>query len=157
MRSADVVRLLMPLALLTTGLSAGGLLVAMVGSAPMRLALPFGQAVRVHNLLLSGLDRIMPACLITATVSTATVGFFMPTVHSEVLCIVASSFALKAVLISAVKLAPINRRLAALDETALRVGVADDPRERWRNWNTARAWSVIVALVLNVTNVGFLL
>jgi uncharacterized membrane protein len=150
-------QILIPLCLLSNGLTAGGLLVSVVGVAPVRLALPADRAVRLHQLLLPRLEPLMPALLVAGAVLDGVAGFYAPTTATHVLCVVASSLQLKAILVAVAKNAPINRRLAALDADALPADFAEtDPRETWRRWNTVRAVLVIASLAVNVVVVGLL-
>jgi hypothetical protein len=152
-----MLQILIPLCLLFNGLTAGGLLIAMVGLAPVRLALPAARAVELHQLLIPRLEPLMPILLGAGAVLNGVAGFYAPDTAVHVLCIVASSLQLKAVLVAATKNAPINRWLAKLDPDALPENfAANDPRERWRRWNTVRAVLVILSLVVNTVIVGLL-
>lgn len=152
-----MLQILIPLCLLSNGLTAGGLLISLVGVAPVRLALPTASAVQLHQLLIPRVDPLMPIILGSGAVLNGVAAFYAPDTAVHVLCIVASSLQLKAVLVAATKNAPINRWLAKLDPDALPEDFAEtDPRERWHRWNAVRAVLVITSLVVNVVIVGLL-
>ncbi|MCS7484112.1 anthrone oxygenase family protein [Umezawaea endophytica] len=152
-----MLQILLPLALLCNGLTAGALLIAMIGVAPLRLALPDDRSVQVHQLLLPKVEPWMPALLVGGTIFTGAAGFFAGSTLVHVLTIISSSLQLKAILIALTKNVPINRWLAKLDPEALPPDFAESrAMERWRNWNAARAVMVILSLVINVYVVGLL-
>jgi hypothetical protein len=152
-----MLHILLPLSVLCNALTAGGLLVSMVGVAPVRLALPADRAVQLHQMLVPRLDPLMPILLCAGTVLSGAAGFFAPTTAVHVLSIISSSLQLKAVLIALTKNAPINRALAELDPDALPENFAEqDPRLRWSNWNTVRTVLVLLSLVINIVIIGLL-
>lgn len=158
MDSSPVVQVLLPVALLCGGLLAGGLMNSVLGAVPLRLSLPPEQAVYAHQFMVSRLDRVMPAILIVSMVSIAVAGFFMPTAATGALSLLSAALQLTALLLSVIRLVPINRWLAQLDPAALPVDFAQrDPRIRWRNDNLARAGLAQVAWLLNVVVVALLL
>lgn len=158
MDSSPVVQVLLPVALLCGGISAGGLAASVVAAVPLRMALPAGQAVFAHQFMVSRLDKLMPACLIISMVSVAVAAFAMPTGSAVVLCVVAVALQLSALVLSIVKLVPINRWFAELDPAALPADFAQrDPRIRWRTYNLVRAAFVQVAWLLIVIVVAALL
>lgn len=149
--------LLLPLALLGNGLTAGGLLIAMLASAPLRLALPANRAVQAHQLLTRPMEPLMPICIGASVVFDTLLAFTTPHHAASLLCGIAATLQAKTMLISFTKNVPINRWLASLDPEALPDDFAEhDPRLRWRNWNTVRGACALAALMLNLTVVALL-
>lgn len=150
--------LFLPLALLGNSLTAGGLLVVMVSSAPLRLALSADRAVQVHQLLTKPMEPLMPICMALGIVSD--VAFQFTTEHhaAGILCGIAATMQLKAVLVSLTKNVRINRWMASLDHTELPSDFAErDPRAEWRKWNRIRALCALCALLLNIVAVGLMI
>ncbi len=147
-------QIFLPLALLGTGLAAGGLMISVLGGAPLLLALPVDRYIPVHKFLVTRFDPFMPISLVSGllcdvAVTVAAGGATRTLTGAAVLAL------LIAVLISLTKNVPINKWVYQLDPQNL---PADwdrlDPRVRWRNWNATRAGFAVTALLLNTVAAG---
>lgn len=142
-------QILLPLALVGSGMAAGGLMIASLGGAPLLLSLPAERYVPVHQFLVTRFDPFMPICMITAMLADAALaalaGGAAP-VPAGIACILL----LGAVVVSLVKNVPINKWVGSLEP-----GVVPpdweriDPRVRWRNWNLVRTALAVTALLAN--------
>ena len=158
MDSPPLVQVLLPVALLCGGISVGGLTASVVAAVPLRMSLPPSQAVYAHQFMVSRLDKLMPACLVVTMLSVTVAGFAVPSPAARVLCLLAAALQLAALVLSVVKLVPINTWLAQLDPANLPVDYAErDPRDRWRAYNLIRAGFVLTAWALIAVAVGVLL
>jgi uncharacterized membrane protein len=151
-------RILLPLALLASGLGAGGLAIAALGGAPLLLALPVRSYVPVHMFLAKRFDPFMPACLILTVICDGVLAFLPGSPIRQVLGAGGAVAALATVAVSVTKNVPINRWVTELDPERLPDNWDQvDPRRRWRNWNLVRTWTACLALAFNVVAVGVLL
>jgi uncharacterized membrane protein len=153
-----MVNLVFPLVLLTNGLAAGGLMIAVLGGAPLLLSLPVDRYVPVHQFLVTRFDPFMPVNLVSALLLDAVLAALAPETTVSVLTGMACVFLVVTMTISLAKNVPINRWVATLDRDSLPDNWAEiDPRVKWRNWNAVRAAFGVAAFALNVTAAGFLL
>ena len=153
-----MIRLLASIALLGSGLAAGGLAISALGGAPLLLALPVDRYVPVHKFLVTRFDPFMPICLLTGLVGDILGAIFGDLAAARGLYACAAAAALAVLLISLTKNVPINKWVEKLDPDDLPANWdAVDPRERWRNWNMVRTAFAILAYVLNVAAVAVLL
>lgn len=147
----------LPLALLGTGFAAGGLMISVLGGAPLLLSLPVDRYIPVHKFLVTRFDPFMPISLVGGLVCDAVV-IGLSDGTGRILASLAVLALLTAVTISLTKNVPINKWVYSLDPNRL---PADwdrlDPRIRWRNWNALRAAFAVLALVLNTTIVGLVI
>lgn len=146
-----MIHVLLPLALLGSGLAAGGLMISALGGAPLLLTLPTDRYVPVHQFLVTRFDPFMPISLCTALVADAVLVFVPAPGGTRALAGAATMLLVLAVIVSLTRNVPINRWVSRLDVDALppdweRV----DPRVRWRNWNLVRTALAVTALVANV-------
>jgi uncharacterized membrane protein len=153
-----VVRVLLPFALLFSGLAAGGLMISALGGAPLLLSLPTDRYIPVHQFLVTRFDPFMPISLCGALVFDVALVFTAPSAASRALHGVAAALLAAAMTVSLTRNVPINRWISTLDpdrppEDWARV----DPRVRWRNWNLVRTIFAVAALAVNVAAVGILL
>lgn len=149
---------LLPLALLGSGMAAGGLMIASLGGAPLLLSLPTERYIPVHTFLVTRFDPFMPICMAVALGCDAALGLVAPTAASRALAAAAALLLAVVLVISLAKNVPINRWVATLDVDALpRDWERLDPRVRWRNWNLLRTAFAVGALVCNALTVGVLL
>jgi uncharacterized membrane protein len=153
-----VERIMLPLALLGTGLAAGGLMISALGGAPLLLVLPTNQYVPVHQFLVTRFDPFMPISLCTGLVADAILTFWPAGPTAQFLAGTAAALLLIAVAVSLTKNVPINKWVARLDPDALPENFERlDPRVRWRNWNLVRTALAVAALLANVAAVGAVL
>lgn len=153
-----MVALLLPVAVLASGLAAGGLMISVLGGAPLLLALPTDRYIPVHQFLVQRFDPFMPISMGLALLCDVALIFLAPTSLSRSLAAVAAVLLLLAMAVSIFKNVPINKWVATLRPDA----VPDDwerldPRVRWRNWNATRTVFAVAALAVNVIAVGVLL
>lgn len=142
---------LLALALLGTGLAAGGLMISALGGAPLLLTLPTDQYVPIHQFLVTRFDPFMPICLLLGLFSNLALVFVGVSAPARVLSAVAAALLVGAVFVSLAKNVPINRWVKTLNPAALPADWARvDPRERWRNWNLVRTAATTAALVVTV-------
>jgi uncharacterized membrane protein len=155
---ADVVRILVPLALLANGIAVGVMVSTVIGLAPMSLAVPYPTYVGTIQFLWKRYDPFMPimnalACLVDVVLAVAVAG------PSARLLFGAAGVLLAVVMtISVVKNVPINRYVMSLDPTVQPSDWAQtDPRVRWKNWNLLRTALAVLAFVTNLAAVAVLL
>ncbi|KOV89442.1 MULTISPECIES: DUF1772 domain-containing protein [unclassified Streptomyces] len=142
-------QILLPLALIGSGMGAGGLMIASLGGAPLLLSLPVDRYIPVHQFLVTRFDPFMPICMITAMLADTAAAALSdgPARGPEG---VAAVLLLAAIVVSLVKNVPINKWVGTLEP-----GVVPpdweriDPRVRWRNWNVVRTALVVAALLAN--------
>lgn len=147
-----------PLALLGSGLAAGGLMISSLGGAPLLLILPTDQYVPVHQFLVTRFDPFMPISLCGALIADAVLAFTAATGAAQVLGGAAAALLVSAVVVSLTKNVPINKWVSHLDPSALPENFEHlDPRVRWRNWNLVRTVLAVTALLVNVSMVAALL
>jgi len=150
-----MLRFLLPIALLGTGLSAGGLMISALGGAPLLLALPPERYLPVHQFLVTRFDPFMPICLLTGLLANAGLAVTAPTAGTRAVSAVAAVLLVAAVAVSLSKNVPINKWVGTLDPATLppdweRV----DPRTRWRNWNLVRTALAVAAHLATVVVVA---
>lgn len=147
-------QIFLPLAVLGTGLAAGGLMISVLGGAPLLLSLPVDRYIPVHKFLVTRFDPFMPISLLAGLACDVMV-VVLADGATRTLAAVAVLALLIAVIISLTKNVPINKWVYQLDPQNL---PADwdrlDPRIRWRNWNALRAAFAVFALVVNAIIVG---
>ncbi|MEV2275901.1 DUF1772 domain-containing protein [Nocardiopsis sp. NPDC049922] len=150
--------ILLPLAMVGSGLVTGGMMIAFLGGAPLLLRLPREQYVPVHMFLVSRFDPFMPICLLTALVSDALLVLAAPHATARVLAGAAALLLVAAITVSLTKNVPINRWVARLDPDDLPEDWESvDPRRRWRDWNAVRTALAAAALVCNALLLGSVL
>lgn len=153
-----MVHLLLPLALLANGLAAGGLMIAVLGGAPLQFVLPVDRYITVHNFLTTRFDPFMPICLVTTILTDAALAFVAPTPATQLLTGIGAVLVASAISVSLTKNYPINKWVRTIDPGALPDNWAEvDPRVRWRNWNAVRASLTVAALLVNLTAASTLL
>lgn len=153
-----MIRLLVPLALLGTGFSAGGLAIASLGGAPLLLALPVDRYVPVHKFLVTRFDPFMPICLLMGLVCDLLLTLFGDPGDARGLFAGAAAACLAVLVVSLTKNVPINKWVEGLNPNELPADWASvDPRERWRNWNLVRTGFAMLAHVLNVIAIAVLI
>ncbi|MEJ3750907.1 DUF1772 domain-containing protein [Actinomycetes bacterium KLBMP 9797] len=149
---------LVTLALLGSGLAAGGLMIAARG-APLLLRLPTEQYVPVHQFLVTRFDPIMPIAILVGLVSDLVLAFdAAPNRAAQTLYGAAALLLLCTISVSLTRNVPINRWVASLDPDALPENFDQlDRRTRWVSWNLVRTVLAISAFTANVAAVGALL
>ncbi|WP_328335954.1 MULTISPECIES: DUF1772 domain-containing protein [unclassified Streptomyces] len=142
-------QILLPLALIGSGMGAGGLMIASLGGAPLLLSLPVDRYIPVHQFLVTRFDPFMPICMITAMLADIGAAALSDGAARGPEG-VAAVLLLGSIVVSLVKNVPINKWVGTLE-----LGVVPpdweriDPRIRWRNWNVVRTAFVVTALLAN--------
>jgi uncharacterized membrane protein len=150
--------IVLPIVLLTNGLSAGVSVGTQLGILTFLARLPADRYVRAHAFLSTRYDPFMPACLTVAALGDGVTGAMAGQLASRVLCALAGSFLLCTMAISLMKNVPTNRWVRTLDPDSLPANFAErDPRRSWARWNRVRTTLTVTALLLNCLAVGLLL
>ncbi len=146
-----VLRALIPLVLLASGIGAGVMLATVIGIVPMFLAQPYDGYVRSVQFLWPRYDPFMPIINGFALTLDVVLAVLARTTAARG-AFTAAALAMAAVMtISVVKNVPINRYVKSLDPDRLPADwAARDPRVRWRNWNLLRTACALAGLVANV-------
>jgi len=153
-----MVAFLLPVAVLASGLAAGGLVISVLGGAPLLLALPTDRYIPVHQFLVQRFDPFMPISMGLALLCDVALIFLAPTVLTQGMAAVSAALLLLAMAVSIFKNVPINKWVATLrPDTVPDDWERLDPRVRWRNWNAVRTVFAVAALSVNVVAVGVLL
>lgn len=150
-----MIRVLLPLALLGSGMAAGGLMISALGGAPLLLSLPTDRYVPVHKFLVTRFEPFMPLMLCTGLATDAVLIFVTAPRVTRALAGSAAVLLAAALIVAVTKNVPINRWVSRLDVNALPPDWESiDPRIRWRNWNLVRTALVVTALLANVVAVA---
>jgi hypothetical protein len=150
-----MIHVLLPIVLLANGMAAGGLMIAVLGGAPLQFVLPIDSYVVVQQFLTTRFDPFMPICLVTTILTDAALAIATPTAPFRWLAGLGALLTACAITVSLTKNFPINKFVRKLDPNALPDNWSEvDPRIRWRNWNAVRATLTVIALLINVTAVG---
>jgi len=153
-----MVAFLLPVAVLASGLAAGGLVISVLGGAPLLLALPTDRYIPVHQFLVQRFDPFMPISMGLALLCDVALIFLAPAVLTQGMAAVSAVLLLLAMAVSIFKNVPINKWVATLrPDTVPDDWERLDPRVRWRNWNAVRTVFAVAALSVNVVAVGVLL
>ncbi|MBV6696699.1 DUF1772 domain-containing protein [Kitasatospora aureofaciens] len=154
----DALRILLPIALLGNGLAAGGLMIAVLGGAPLLLSLPTERYIATHQFMVTRFDPFMPACMVAALLCDIALAVVVHPASNAVLFGLGALLLVGAMAVSLLKNVPINRWIATVDPQALPANWAElDPRVRWSAWNRVRTALVLAALAVLVVNTGLLL
>ncbi|SCF79714.1 protein of unknown function [Streptomyces sp. Ncost-T10-10d] len=154
---AELVRILMPMALFAGGLAAGGLAISVL-AAPLFTTLPTGMYVPVHKGLVTRFDPFMPISLLSCLLCDLVLVIATEDTRVRLLSALAALLLACAITVSLTKNVPINRWLATLDPQQLPADFERlDPRERWIRWNRVRGALAVTALVANVSAAAMLI
>ncbi|MFE3906839.1 anthrone oxygenase family protein [Streptomyces sp. NPDC059153] len=154
---AELVRILMPVALFAGGLAAGGLAISVL-AAPLFTTLPTGMYVPVHKGLVTRFDPFMPISLLSCLLCDLVLVIATEDTRVRLLSALAALLLASAITVSLTKNVPINRWLATLDPQQLPADFERlDPRERWIRWNRVRGALAVTALVANVSAAAVLI
>ncbi|MFC9626937.1 anthrone oxygenase family protein [Streptomyces sp. NPDC056930] len=154
---AELVRILMPVALFAGGLAAGGLAISVL-AAPLFTTLPTGMYVPVHKGLVTRFDPFMPISLLSCLLCDLVLVIATEDTRVRLLSALAALLLASAITVSLTKNVPINRWLATLDPQQLPTDFERlDPRERWIRWNRVRGALAVTALVANVSAAAVLI
>ncbi|WP_433429267.1 anthrone oxygenase family protein [Nonomuraea sp. CA-141351] len=153
-----MIEMLLPVALLTSGLAAGVLLGGELGVIPFFMSLPADRYVHAHSFVVGRYDPFQPICLLTTGVIDALIAVFTPSALAKAVFAAGVVVVLSVVFVSRTHTAPMGRWLKTLDPEALpQDWEAGKFRARWARWNRRRAALAVLALVVNVVGAGVLL
>ena len=149
---------MLPIALMTSGIVAGVLLGGELGIVPMFMRLPPAEYVRAHSFFAGRYDPFQPLCLLAAAVCDVVLAATTPVAAARVLTIAAAATALSVGVVSRARTAPMGRFVKTLDPERLPEGWRSyDFRQQWGRWNKTRTGMAIAVLLLNVLVAGVLL
>lgn len=150
-----MIRVLLPLALMGSGLAAGGLMISALGGAPLLLTLSTKDYIPIHQFLVTRFDPFMPIALMTGLVADVALAATAPNAAARGLAAVGAALLVAAVAVSVTKNVPINKWVSRLDPQRPPADwAAVDPRTRWRNWNLVRTALAMLALLCNAALVS---
>ncbi|MCW6009759.1 DUF1772 domain-containing protein [Micromonospora sp. CPCC 205371] len=138
-----MIRVLLPLALMGSGLAAGGLMISALGGAPLLLTLSTKDYIPIHQFLVTRFDPFMPIALLTGLAADVVLAATAPNAAARGLAAAGATLLVAAVAVSITKNVPINKWVSRLD-----------PRMRWRNWNLVRTALAVIALLCNAALVS---
>jgi uncharacterized membrane protein len=153
-----VLRFLLPLALLGSGVGSGVMLSTVMGTVPLTLTLPYEQYVRFIKFMWPRYDPFMPA--VNALTFALDIALLITTHPAAARAWFAVAVALLATVmaISVIKNVPINRYVTSLDPgQPPQDWTQRDPRVRWRDWNLTRTLLALLALLANLAAAAALL
>ena len=149
--------IVLPVILVTGGLAAGGLMISVLGGAPLLLHLPTQNYVPVHQFLVKRFDPFMPVCLMTSLIGDLALLVAADGAARALAAAAVASYA-AAVAVSLTKNVPINKWVYQLDPANLPANWDEvDPRVAWRNWNLVRTMLAVLSLLFNACIVLILL
>lgn len=150
-----MIQILLPVAVLCSGLAAGGLMISALGGAPLLLSLPVDRYIVTHQFLVTRFDPFMPVNMCTALLMDLGLALVGPSAAARALAGAGCVMLAGAMAVSLTKNVPINRWILAIDPDRVPSGWDRiDPRVRWRNWNLVRTALVCASLLSNVAIVG---
>jgi hypothetical protein len=150
--------LLMPIALLGTGLSAGVLFGGELGIVPFFMIQTPPRYVQVHSFVAGRYDPFQPICLLTAALADVVLAVGLTDGLARWLCALAAASAAGVSLVSRNRTAPMGRWLRRLDADALPADWDSQAfRKRWGVWNRTRTAFAVSAFLINVVATGALL
>jgi uncharacterized membrane protein len=141
-----MIRILVPLLLAVSGLSAGVMWSTVIGMVPLTMRMPYDQYVQTIKFLWPRYDPFMPIVNVAAA-ATAAVLAFTAAQAPRLLFSGAAALLVAVMAISLIKNLPINRYVTSLDPTSRPADWdARDPRRSWRTWNLVRTVLALLAL-----------
>ncbi|WP_018681671.1 DUF1772 domain-containing protein [Actinokineospora enzanensis] len=132
------------LALLGSGIAAGVLFAVALSVLPALFAMPPERYVYAHRLLGRNFDPTMPLVVLGTVAADTALAALVP--EHRVLFVIAAVLSLGVSAVSHLCNVPINRRVKAVDETALPPDWRD-PRPSWRRWHLLRTVLAILAFL----------
>ncbi|WP_092535743.1 anthrone oxygenase family protein [Amycolatopsis arida] len=147
--------LLVATVLTTSGVSAGVLVGTVLGGMPLLRTLPLERYVHAHGFFATRYDPFMPICLVVTAVGDVVLAVVAPVLAAAVLFGAGAVGAAAVSVISLLRNAPVNRRMAAMDPENLPADFVD-PRDDWCRWNTVRTACGVAALLLTAAGAAVL-
>src|SRR6266567_5777569 len=105
----EMIHVLLPLLLLANGMAAGGLMIALLGGAPLQFVLPVDSYVVVQQFLTTRFDPFMPICLVITILMDGTLAATTATSPFRWLAAIAGVLTASAISVSLTKNFPINK------------------------------------------------
>jgi hypothetical protein len=150
--------ILMPIALLGSGMSAGVLFGGELGIVPFFMVQTPDRYVEVHSFVAGRYDPFQPICLLTAALADVLIAGLTGDPLARLLCSLAAALAVSVALVSRNRTAPMGRWVKRLDAGALPDGWDSAAfRRRWGFWNRVRTGLAVGAFLVNVFATGALL
>jgi hypothetical protein len=150
-------QILVPVALLVSGLAGGVLLGSSLGPLPLMQLLPSDRYVQMHGFFARRYDPFMPICLATTVLCNTALAFLVAPFPAAALFGISAVLAASTMAVSVTTTAPINRWMKSLDPDALPPDWERlDPRVRWRKWHLRRTALAVLALAANAAAVSVL-
>lgn len=149
------VELLVAVAIVLSGLAAGGLMVGAVMGAPLTLALSKEQFPPLHRFMVGRMDRYMPGGIVLSALANLALAGLADEDAARTLFLTAGLLFLAVIAVSLTTIVPINTWVKGLDPARLpedweRV----DPRRRWRDWNLVRTALGLLAVLCHAAAVA---
>ncbi|MFB9235133.1 anthrone oxygenase family protein [Plantactinospora siamensis] len=141
---------LVAVALLANGLTAGIMLSTVLGIVPLTFVLPYRQYVQTIQFLWPRYDPFMPIVHVLTVLADLVLTLTVDAGPARVLFGLAGGLLVVVMAVSVVRNVPMNRFVMALDPASQPADWARvDPRPRWRAWNQFRTGLALLALLLN--------
>lgn len=152
-----MIGLLLPPALVASGLVAGVLLWSAVCGVPLLRALPAEGYVRTHQFWANRFEPFQPLCVLLTAVLDGVLVVLSPG-PAAVAFTVGAVGALAVIAVSVTRNVPVKKWVLSLSADAL---PADwdrrDPRREWGRWNLVRTVLACLVLAANAAATGLLL
>ncbi|WP_020673774.1 DUF1772 domain-containing protein [Amycolatopsis nigrescens] len=142
-------------ALAGSGIVAGVFFAVAVSVLPALLTLPPAPYIEMHKKLGRGYHPAMPLIVNGAMLAEIALAVLVPAIAPRLLFAAALLLTLGVQGVSHLANVPINRRLLAIDTSAI---PADwkDPRPEWRSWHSLRTALAMAAVTVNALAVALL-
>lgn len=138
------------IALTGNGLGAGVVLATVIGVVPWMLSESYRNYVSSVQFMWRRFDPLMPMLIGISLVADVFLVFFAEGISSRILFGISASSLAIMMSISIFKNVPINRYVTSLNPQRRPDGWdKNDPRKKWRKWNTSRALFAVMAFGVN--------
>lgn len=150
--------IMVPLALVASGLGAGVLLWSAVCGMPLLATLPADGYVRTHQFWAPRFEPFQPICVAVCAVTGVVLAVTAPVTAARVTFACGATCAAAVIVVSATRNVPIKKWVMSLRPDDLPDDWQQrDPRRVWGRWNLVRTTLSVALLLLNAIAVGFLL
>ncbi len=153
-----MISVLVPLALLASGIAAGVMLGNAVGLGAFALGLPYERYIDLIKFMWGRYDPFVPILNVLAFVLDIVIAVVVNGIGAPILFGLSAALLAALIAISLTKNVPINKYVSSLDPA---IQPADwpqrDPRARWKKWNEIRVVFALVALIAGLAGAAVLL
>ena len=150
-----IAKLLIPLALVASGVSTGILAWSLLAGIPLIATVPTDEYHRSDlRFLNTRFDKVQPACIVLTVVIDAVLAAGAAGGVARIVFAAAGLCALGVLVVSLTRSVPIKKQMAAFNPATRAPGT--DLRLTWNYWNNYRAAFAVLALTANATAVVFL-